>query len=286
MKLKCLTPEEEEVMIHSVTERPFSGKYNNNFRKGTYLCRQCGAALYLSEDKFDSGCGWPSFDRGIEGAVERIPDPDGMRTEIMCANCGGHLGHVFSGEGLTPRNIRHCVNSTSLKFEPEVNNETGRAIFAGGCFWGVEYYMQKHPGVLRTTAGYTGGHTDDPTYVDVCEGNTGHLEALEVMFDPAAVSYEELTKYFLEIHDPTQSDGQGPDLGEQYRSLIFYTDEEQRKTAEKLIKILEKKGLAVATRLKKAGKFWKAEEHHQDYYRRKGALPYCHGYTKRFAENE
>ncbi|MDP6156402.1 MAG: bifunctional methionine sulfoxide reductase B/A protein [Candidatus Thermoplasmatota archaeon] len=282
MKLKRLTPEEESVMIHKGTEKPFTGEYNDHFLKGTYLCRQCGTALYLSEDKLDSKCGWPSFDREIEGAVERIPDPDGIRTEIVCASCGGHLGHVFTGEGLTPRDVRHCVNSISLKFESEKPGESRRAIFAGGCFWGVEYYMKKQPGVLKTTVGYTGGHKENPSYTEVCAKNTGHIEAVEILYDPSKVSFEDLAKLFFEIHDPTQIDRQGPDVGEQYRSMIFYTDEEQMRTCERLIEMLKENGLSVATKLVKAGKFWKAEDYHQDYYQKKGMHPYCHGYTERF----
>lgn len=286
MKLNRLTPEEESVIIRKGTESPFSGEYNRHFRKGAYLCRQCDAILYLSEHKFKSGCGWPSFDDEVTGAVRRIPDADGLRTEIVCADCGGHLGHVFTGEGLTHRNVRHCVNSISLRFEPEDRMNTKRAVFAGGCFWGVQYYMQKQPGVLKTTVGYTGGYKDDPCYSEVCAKKTGHIEAVEIIFEPSKVSYEDITKLFFEIHDPTQIDRQGPDVGEQYRSVVFYTDEEQKTTAERLIEILERKGLDVATKVVRAEKFWKGEDHHQDYYRKKGTLPYCHGYTKRFGKND
>ena len=271
-----LTPEEQRVILHKGTEAPFTGKYNDLFAEGFYTCRQCGAMLYRSEDKFRSHCGWPAFDDEIEGAVKHSPDADGQRVEITCANCGGHLGHVFTGERLTKKNTRHCVNSISMQFIPREQVEYGRAIFAAGCFWGVEWWLQREPGVLETTVGYTGGTTEKPTYEQVCGHGTGHAEAVEVIYDPVRVSYEKLAKLFFEIHDPTQEDGQGPDIGDQYRSEIFYTTEQQREVAQRLIAELRAKGLDVVTRVTAAERFWPAEDYHQDWFEKKGSNAACH----------
>lgn len=281
--MKPLTPQEKRVIIDKGTEMPGTGKYNKFYENGTYLCRQCGAPLYKSADKFDSGCGWPSFDDEIKGAVKQIPDADGRRTEIVCAKCGGHLGHVFKGENFTPKNLRHCVNSVSVEFEPvTVAPSTETAIFAGGCFWGVEHLLQKQNGVKSVESGYIGGTVANPTYEQVCTKKTGHAEAVRVEFDPAKVSYETLAKLFFEIHDPTQANGQGPDIGPQYRSEIFYNSDNQKAVAEKLIATLKSKGLNVVTKVTPATTFYKAEAYHQDYYDRKGTEPYCHSYVKRF----
>ena len=285
MKYNKLTPEEQRVILNKGTEAPFTGKYDNFKEKGTYTCKQCGAPLYRSADKFDSGCGWPSFDDEIPGAVKRIPDADGIRTEIVCAKCGGHLGHVFLGEGFTAKNTRHCVNSISMNFIPadeKAKEITEKAYFAGGCFWGVEYFFEKEKGVISTQVGYMGGHLKNPTYHDVCSGNSGHAETMEVVYDPSQTNYETLARLFFEIHDPTQVNRQGPDVGNQYRSELFYVNVEQKKVAEKLIKILKEKDYKVATRVTKADTFWEAEKYHQSYYQKNGHQPYCHGYTKRF----
>jgi peptide methionine sulfoxide reductase msrA/msrB len=274
---KKLKPEEKFVIIDKGTERPFTGEYDEFFEKGTYICKQCGLPLYKSEDKFNSGCGWPSFDDEIPASVKRSVDADGKRTEITCAYCGAHLGHVFHGEHLTNKNIRHCVNSISMEFIPEGEPiKYNRAIFAGGCFWGVEHLFKEKEGVIDTRVGYTGGRTKNPTYEQVCMGFTGHAEAVEIIYDTEKTSYEELTKLFFEIHDFTQKNRQGPDIGKQYRSAIFYTDEEQKKTAEKIINELESKDFNIETKVEEASTFYVAEEYHQDYYKKTGKQPYCH----------
>ncbi len=283
MKYNKLTPEEERVILNKGTERAFTGKYYLHKEEGTYICKRCNAPLYRSDDKFESTCGWPSFDDEIPGAVKRVPDLDGIRTEIICNNCGAHLGHVFLGEELTPKNVRHCVNSISLNFVPaQEAQQTQAAYFAGGCFWGVEYLFQEKEGVVSTRVGYMGGEKQNPTYKEVSSGTTGHAEAIEVVFDHSKTSFEELARFFFEIHDPTQVDRQGPDVGEQYRSVIFYVNAEQKQTAGQLIKILEGKGYEIATELVEAGTFWEAEEYHQDYYLKTGKQPYCHSYQEKF----
>lgn len=293
--MKKLTPEEEKVILLKGTEPPYVGKYYQFNEKGDYACKQCGAMLYHSSAKFESGSGWPSFDDEISGAIKRVADPDGYRTEIVCAKCGAHLGHVFLGEHITPKNTRHCVNSISLEFIPENTNktdveETGAkaylktetAIFAGGCFWGVEHLMKQLPGVISVTSGYTGGSISNPSYEQVCRQQTGHAEAVAIIFDPSKLSYEILAKRFFEIHDPGELDRQGSDKGAQYRSEIFYTTPEQKDTAIRLISILKNKGFKVVTKVTPATKFWKAEDYHQNYYEKNQKQPYCHFYIKKF----
>ncbi len=279
-KTNPLSEEEKRVIIGKGTEPPFSGKYLDHSEKGAYVCRRCGAPLFLSESKFESGCGWPSFDAEIPGAVVRKKDPDGVRTEIVCAACSGHLGHVFTGENMTPADTRHCVNSLSLQFAPEGKYE--KAVFAGGCFWGVEALFQEAEGVVSARSGYTGGEAPNPTYEQVLSGGTGHYEAVQIIFDAAKTSYEEMLKLFFQIHDFSQEDGQGPDVGSQYLSAVFYESEEQKESALRLIDHLRKMGYSVSTRVLPAAEFHPAEEYHQKYYEKTGKAPYCHYFRKVF----
>ncbi len=311
--LNSLTDAERRVIINKGTEMPFTGEFYNHKSAGTYICRHCNAPLYNSGDKFESGCGWPSFDDQIPGSVKRTLDADGSRTEITCNTCGGHLGHVFEGEGFTDKNTRHCVNSISLKFVPKGEtlpgakmandmadgNSSGMmntssqiaanagpsietAYFAGGCFWGVEHLLKNEPGVISTNVGYMNGKTKNPTYKEVCGHNTGHAEAVQVIFDPTKTNFETVAKIFFEIHDPTQMNRQGGDIGDQYRSAVFYTSDAQKATSERLIGILKNKGLKVVTEVTLADTFYPAETYHQDYYDVTGGTPYCHARVKRF----
>ena len=275
-----LTPQEENIIVQKGTERPFSGEYTDNTLEGTYYCKWCNAPLYSSQSKFHSGCGWPSFDDELPHAVNRQADADGQRTEILCATCNAHLGHVFTGEQFTEKDTRHCVNSLSLVFKP--GPPVAEAIFAGGCFWGVEHLFSQKEGVYSAVSGYTGGKLENPSYQDVLTHTTGHLEAVRVLYNPLVVSYEQLAKNFFEIHDPTQVDGQGPDIGNQYLSSAFFRSRYEFDTLVSLIEILESKNLKVATSLRPAARFYPAEEYHQDYYERKGTVPYCHNWVKRF----
>jgi peptide methionine sulfoxide reductase msrA/msrB len=283
IKTQSLPPKIHDIVINKSTEYPFTGEYNEFDTSGTYLCRQCGLALFRSNTKFHSGCGWPSFDEEIKDAISYKPDSDGKRTEIVCARCDAHLGHVFPNEGFTNKNIRFCINSASLDF---VNDrevlDTEEAIFAAGCFWGVEFLFKKLPGILKTEVGYSGGKKENPTYEELCQGNTGHYEVIRIVFDPNKIDFTTIAKYFFEIHDATQVDGQGPDKGEQYLSVAFYYSEQQKNILLHLVAILKEKGLSVATKILPAEVFWRAEQYHQDYYNRMGKEPYCHFYQKKF----
>lgn len=283
IKTASLTPEILRIIEHKGTEAPFSGEYNDCDDHGTYLCRRCGCALFRSQTKFHSGCGWPSFDAMVPEAITQRLDADGIRNEIICARCQAHLGHVFYGEQFTAQDTRYCVNASSLDFVQDLSiANSEEAILAGGCFWGIEYFFQQLPGVVKTEVGFIGGETPQPTYEEVCYQNTGHYEAVRVVYDPNKTNYETITKYFFEIHDPTQANGQGGDIGAQYRSAIFYYDENQKQIALQLIEQLKLTGLAICTKILPVSPFQRAESYHQHYYQKNGQQPYCHRYIKRF----
>jgi len=277
---------EKAVIVDKATERSYSGSLLENKSDGLYTCKLCGVPLYRSGDKFESHCGWPSFDDEISGAVTRVADADGRRVEIVCSNCGAHLGHVFEGEGMTPKNTRHCVNSISMNFEPSNTKTTQpnleKAYVAGGCFWGVEHYMQELDGVVSAVSGFMGGVLPNPDYYDVVRGDTGHFETVEVTYDPEIISYHDIIKQFFQIHDPEQANGQGPDIGSQYQSAIFVSTDEQAKIVTDLIAKLETNGYKVATQVLATKSFFPADDSHQDYYAKKGSKPYCHSFVKRF----
>jgi len=282
-KTAGLTPAAQRIICDKSTEAPHSGVYNDVVTMGSYLCRRCGLALFRAHSQFSASCGWPSFDENIAHAVKQVPERDGRRMEILCSRCDGHLGHVFMGEHFTANNCRHCVNSLAIDFvDDSTVVDSGEAVVAGGCFWGVDYYLRKIPGVLNVEVGYSGGNTTSPTYDEVCRGDTGHYEVARVIFDVAKTDYTTILKRFFEIHDPTQGSGQGPDLGPQYQSAVFYYNQAQYEQLESLINQLRDNGYDVTTRLLAAQPFWPAEAYHQNYYGKFDKMPYCHQPVARF----
>ncbi|HYE78687.1 MAG TPA: bifunctional methionine sulfoxide reductase B/A protein [bacterium] len=298
---KLLTPEQYRIMKENGTEAPFRNEYWDNHEPGIYVDRISGAPLFTSLDKFDSGTGWPSFTKPVtKEALQEIEDRShGMlRTEVRSASSDSHLGHVFP-DGPAPTGLRYCMNSASLRFIPvdkleaegyaqflalfgkaptagavatsngtaAAAGKTQLATFGAGCFWGVEALFRQVPGVVDVIVGYEGGHTDNPTYKQVCSHTTGHAEVAQVEFDPSKVSYSELLDTFFSIHDPTTLNRQGPDVGDQYRSVIFFHSPEQEVEAHKAIARWQPDfDDPIVTQVAPAQTFWRAEEYHQRYF--------------------
>lgn len=279
-----LDNEEYYILREKGTEKPYTGKWLLNKDSGYYTCAACGNQLFRSDQKFDSHCGWPSFDEEIEGGkiITKKDLSHGMdRTEIMCGRCGGHLGHLFD-DGPTETGKRYCVNSISLDFIPA--NEFKEDILldtltlGGGCFWCIEAVYELVDGVVSVQSGYSGGYTAYPTYRQVCTGETNHAEVVQIVFDTKKVTLTELLEIFFTVHDPTTKDMQGADVGTQYRSIIFFKDSAQKAVALNVINSLEKAKVydsPIVTEVKPFTKFYVAEISHQDYYETNKSKPYC-----------
>jgi peptide methionine sulfoxide reductase msrA/msrB len=305
-RIKQLSPLQVRVTQECGTEPPFRNEYWDNHRDGIYVDVVSGEPLFSSRDKYDSGTGWPSFSQPIEPGhlVTKTDDfLNETRIEVRSSRADSHLGHVFD-DGPGPAGKRYCMNSSAMRFIPvsdmaaagygqylplfgmpaaaapaEDKRTTAIATLSGGCFWGVQELVRRLPGVISTSVGYTGGRTDNPRYEDVHMGTTGHAEAVQIVYDPRRLSYESILRYFFRLHDPTKSNRQGNDIGTQYRSAIFYHDEEQRQVAERVKGEVERSGkwpAKVVTQIVPASTFHPAEAYHQDYLQKHPDGYTCH----------
>jgi peptide methionine sulfoxide reductase msrA/msrB len=296
-----LTPEQYRILRKKGTEPAFCGNLLDNKQQGVYYCLGCRLPLFSSSAKFNSGTGWPSFYQTIatDNVAMQADSGHGMeRVEILCARCDGHLGHVFE-DGPRPTGLRFCLNSESLGFtpadqvaaladpavEPQYGSSHGKpqstttatAVFAGGCFWCTEAAFEQLDGVRDVQSGYAGGAAETAHYRRVCDGDTGHAEAIRITYDPKRISYERLLDVFFDAHDPTQLNGQGADVGTQYRSAIFFANADEKRMAEtKIQKLTAARALPrpIVTTLEPLKTFYPAEEYHQDYARRNPDQPY------------
>jgi peptide methionine sulfoxide reductase msrA/msrB len=284
---KKLTPIQYQCTQEEGTEKPFENKYWDHKEVGIYVDIVSGEPLFSSQDKYDSGSGWPSFTKPIEiNHVKTKKDYSLFveRVEVRSTNADSHLGHVFDDGPKKEGGKRFCINSASLNFIPfEQLKEKGYSEFmfnfakekkleiatlAGGCFWGVEELFRNEKGVLESQVGYIGGTLNNPTYNDVKKGTTGHAEAIRVLFDPKITSFEKLLELFFKLHDPTTVNQQGNDIGSQYRSAIFFNSPDQKTVAEKIKKRVDESKAwkkPVVTEIVETSEFFPAEEYHQKY---------------------
>ncbi|MFZ4671804.1 MAG: bifunctional methionine sulfoxide reductase B/A protein [Flavobacterium sp.] len=280
---KVLSADLYAVAREADTERAFTGKMWQSETKGTYYCAACGLKLFKSEQKFVSSCGWPSFfeQENKNSVVFKDDNSYGMkRTEALCGRCNSHLGHLFD-DGPEPTGKRYCMNAISLDFVPDgVTSTTGNLetiVLGGGCFWCVEAVYENLEGVKSVYSGYAGGTVENPSYEEVCTGRTGAAEVVEITYDKSKTNLDEIFQVFFTVHDPTTLNRQGADAGTQYRSAIFYKNENEKKVAESLIAALNEKVFSnkIVTTLEALQKFYKAESYHQGYYQNNKNQPYC-----------
>ncbi len=280
---KVLSADLYAVAREADTERAFTGKMWQSETKGTYYCAACGLKLFKSEQKFVSSCGWPSFfeQENKNSVVFKDDNSYGMkRTEALCGRCNSHLGHLFD-DGPEPTGKRYCMNAISLDFVPDgVTSATGNletVVLGGGCFWCVEAVYENLEGVKSVYSGYAGGTVENPSYEEVCTGRTGAAEVVEITYEKSKTNLDEIFQVFFTVHDPTTLNRQGADSGTQYRSAIFYKNENEKIVAESLIQELNEKVFSnkIVTTLEPLQKFYKAESYHQGYYQNNKNQPYC-----------
>jgi len=309
---KILTPEQYKIVRENGTEPPFQNALYNNKKPGLYVDIVSNKALFSSKNKFDSGTGWPSFTKPIfeTEIIEKSDFSSGTkRTEVRSKMANSHLGHVFNdgpssgtGNDSDEKGLRYCINSGSLKFIPleelaqkgysqylglfeEKDFKEAKiqhvevALLGGGCFWGVEEILRQTKGVLDVVAGYAGGKTETPVYESVKTGTTGHAEVVLVKYDPKLITYAEILTYFFRLHDPTTLNQQGGDVGTQYRSVIFYSNKNQKEIAQSIKEKVNKSAKwkkPVVTEIISASEFWPAEDYHQDYLQKNPRGYTCH----------